>query len=126
MQEVNKPSYKKIILRVLVLVVYLSIGGALFQLFEKSYHVAANKKYRQMLKSFRDRYNISEKDMNDLEMTIIQDGKHSMNNDWNLSNAIFFAGTTVLTVGKLRSEAGGRDLRLYGVCTPRKDFLTRL
>lgn len=86
------------------MVVYLLIGGAIFQVFEKPYQLMKNEEYRHTIQLFRKRYNVSERDMNILEQRILQDGKYFLSVDWSFSEAFFFAGTTVLTVGKLRAE----------------------
>ena len=54
-----------------------------------------------MIESFQRRYNITSKDMQNLEQDIFQYGKSSAATEWSYSNAVLFAGTTVLTVGEL-------------------------
>ena len=98
MQQIPKPSYKTITLRNLVLTVYLVIGGAVFQLIEKQHQITATRKYRQTIASFRKRYNITSTDMEYLEQNILHNGKRT---EWTYSNAVYFAGTTILTVGEL-------------------------
>ncbi len=59
------------------------------------------KEYKATLDSFMKKYNISEVDMKAIENKIIHSGgKHTMNTEWNYGNAVFFAGTTILTVGR--------------------------
>ena len=72
----------------------------MFQLCEKQHYISSSNRYKQVIKSFRKRYNITAEDMQHLQ-DILHNGRISTANEWSYSNAVFFAGTTVLTVGKL-------------------------
>jgi len=98
MKSIAKPTYKTIIFRNVALVLYLVIGGAVFQLCEKQHYISSSNRYKQVIKSFRKRYNITAEDMQHLQ-DILHNGRISTANEWSYSNAVFFAGTTVLTVG---------------------------
>lgn len=113
MQQIEKPSVKKVTFRVLMLVIYLLMGGAVFRLFEREHHMMAGKEYRKAIEYFRLRYNVTEGDMNDLEQTILQDGKYYTSSHWSFSEAFFFAGTTLLTVGKFNMHACALMLHFF-------------
>ena len=96
-----KPSYKKILVRVIVFFIYLLIGAAVFQLLERANQLKANQRYNEVLDGFMQKYNITLIDMSILEELISHNGKHSESTNWSYGNACVFAGTTLLTVGKL-------------------------
>lgn len=110
MQQIAKPTYKTITFRNLAFALYLVIGGAVFQLFEKQNYISTGKRYRQMIESFQRRYNITSKDMQNLEQDILHYGKSSAATEWSYSNAVLFAGTTVLTVGELTLNSSPKCL----------------
>ena len=99
MKSIAKPSYKTIIFRNIALTLYLVIGGAVFQLCEKQHYISSSHRYKHLIELFRKRYNITSDDMQHLQ-DILHNGRTSVANEWSYSNAVFFAGTTVLTVGK--------------------------
>ena len=95
-----KPSYKKIFVRVLLLFIYLLIGAAVFQLLERANQLKMKRRYNEVLKGFMLEYNVTLVDMRILEELISYNGKHSESTNWSYGNAVVFAGTTLLTVGK--------------------------
>ena len=125
-----KPSYKKILVRVILLFIYLLIGAAVFQLLERANQLKTKKRYNEVLKGFMLKYNVTLVDMSRLEELISHNGKNSASTNWSYGNAVVFAGTTLLTVGKFshslctREEGGGLlDLNLYGD-VPTKNLLS--
>ena len=96
----EKPSLKKILIRLIVFVSYCLVGAAVFQLVERENQQQLKNRYRRSLDNFMARYNISKADMNQLEELMLKSGKHSISTNWSFSSAVFFAGSTLLTVGK--------------------------
>eukprot|EP00794_Sanderia_malayensis_P009709 gene9709-10695_t len=94
-----KKDSKNILIRALVLTIYIFVGGAIFQLLEKANKLSMDRKYKLKLVNFQQKYNISTSDMSYIEETIAHYGQHSVSSDWNYGNAVFFAGSTILTVG---------------------------
>ncbi|XP_065059650.1 two pore potassium channel protein sup-9-like [Rhopilema esculentum] len=95
----EKPSLKKILIRLGVFISYCLVGAAVFQLVEKENQQKLQDRYRRSLDKFMARFNISKVDMNQLEELILKSGKQSIATNWSFSSAVFFAGSTLLTVG---------------------------
>lgn len=111
---------KKLIIRIVLFLVYLLVGAAIFQAIE----LHNEKKQREEFKfedsknNFTDKYNISDKDMEDflhkLKKAIelgfdLQTGGYPPRYQWHFMNAFFFAGNVVTTIGK--SDSYTREVK---------------
>lgn len=107
-------STKKLILRILLFLLYLLIGAAIFDAIESPEEKDLRKKlqFEELRKNFTLKFNISESDM-----TVLLEGLREAldlgyeigyNNiggypatNWDFMDAFFFAGNVVTTIGKL-------------------------
>ena len=112
--EVSSSS-KKLIVRILLFLVYLLIGAAIFDAIESPEEEKRRKKlqFEELRKNFTSRFKISEKDMAELldrlkdaldlgyDITYgnNQTGGYPATN-WDFMDAFFFAGNVVTTIGK--------------------------
>ena len=103
---------KKLIIRIVLFLVYLLVGAAIFQAIELHYEKKQRNefKFEDIKKNFTDKYNISSVDMTDflrkLKKAIglgfdLQTGEFPSRFQWHFMNAFFFAGNVVTTIGKL-------------------------
>lgn len=103
---------KKLIIRIVLFLVYLLVGAAIFQAIELHYEKKQRNefKFEEFLKNnFTDKYKISDDDMTDFLQKLkkaielgfdLQTGKYPLRNQWHFMNAFFFAGNVVTTIGK--------------------------
>lgn len=100
---------KKLIIRIVLFLVYLLVGAAIFQAIEIQYEKDEREElqFTQVKKNFTDRYNISDDDMKeflgklkkalelgfDLQTAVFQQ-------QWHFMNAFVFAGNVVTTIGE--------------------------
>ena len=95
---------KKILIRIGMFVIYLLIGGAVFQAMEKKNHDQLREEYFHKINEFVEKYNVSEYDMAELEHLIQCNGKHDAYTRWTFGNSVVFSGTIVSTVGKFEQN----------------------
>lgn len=100
---------KKLIIRIVLFLVYLLVGAAIFQAIEIQYEKDKRKElqFTEVKKNFTDRYNISDDDMKEflgklkkaLELGFdLQTVKFQQ--QWHFMNAFVFAGNVVTTIGE--------------------------
>lgn len=100
---------KKLIIRIVLFLVYLLVGAAIFQAIEIQYEKDKRKElqFTEVKKNFTDRYNISDDDMKEflgklkkaLELGFdLQTVKFQ--EQWHFMNAFVFAGNVVTTIGE--------------------------
>lgn len=100
---------KKLIIRIVLFLVYLLVGAAIFQAIEIQYEKDKRKElqFTEVKKNFTDRYNISDDDMKEflgklkraLELGFdLQTEKFQQ--QWHFMNAFVFAGNVVTTIGE--------------------------
>ena len=103
---------KKLIIRIVLFLVYLLVGAAIFQAIELHYEKKQRKefKFEDIKKNFTHKYNISSVDMTDFLQKLkkaielgfdLQTGEFPPRFQWHFMNAFFFAGNVVTTIGKL-------------------------
>ena len=97
--NMSKQSNVKIITRVLILTIYLLVGGAVFQMLEKEHQEGIIDEYEKGLGDFMTKYNVNGVDMDKMEHMILHGKTHSGSPRWSYENSVFFAGSTILTVG---------------------------
>lgn len=102
---------KKLIIRIVLFLVYLLVGAAIFQAIELHYEKKQRSefKFQEFLKNnFTDKYNISDDDMKDFLQKLkkaielgfdLQTGEYPSRFQWHFMNAFFFAGNVVTTIG---------------------------
>lgn len=111
-----------------VIIFYLSIGAAIFQILEEPNWKAAVQKYENQTEDILKRYPcLKRKDLEDIIEVVAQaagkgvtvTGEKQFNN-WNWENAVIFAATVITTIGYgnvAPKSAGGRVFCiLYGLC----------
>lgn len=102
---------KKLIIRIVLFLVYLLVGAAIFQAIELHNEKKQRDefKFEDLKNNFTDKYNISHGDMKDflhkLKKAIelgfdLQTGDYPSRYQWHFMNAFFFAGNVVTTIGK--------------------------
>ena len=100
---------KKLIIRIVLFLVYLLVGAAIFQAIEIQYEKDKRKElqFTEVKKNFTDRYNISDDDMKEflgklkkaLELGFdLQSAEFQQ--QWHFMNAFVFAGNVVTTIGE--------------------------
>lgn len=102
---------KKLIIRIVLFLVYLLVGAAIFQAIElrNENKERANFPFEDIKTKFLNKHNISESEMNEflrkLKKAIelgfdLQTGKFPDEEQWHFMNAFVFAGNVVTTIGK--------------------------
>lgn len=106
------PNTKTMIIMIVLFLVYLLVGAAIFQAIElhNEEKQRAEFQFEAYLKNnFTDKYKISDVDMADflqklkkaLELGFdLQTGGYPSKFQWHFMNAFFFAGNVVTTIGK--------------------------
>ena len=104
---------KKLIIRIVLFLVYLLVGAAIFQAIELHHEEKQRNefKFEVFLKNnFTEKYKISNVDMKDFLQKLkkaielgfdLQTGEYPPRYQWHFMNAFFFAGNVVTTIGKL-------------------------
>lgn len=104
---------KKLIIRIVLFLVYLLVGAAIFQAIElhNEKREREEEQFTALKENFTAKYNISKDDMKDfleklkkaLELGFdLQKGDYPSRYQWHFMNAFFFAGNVVTTIGKLK------------------------
>lgn len=102
---------KKLIIRIVLFLVYLLVGAAIFQAIEIQYELDKRKdlEFDIVKENFTDRYNISDEDMKEflgkLKKAVelgfdLQTAKYPPRYQWHFMNAFVFAGNVVTTIGE--------------------------
>ena len=102
---------KKLIIRIVLFLVYLLVGAAIFQAIERRNEKKerANFSFEDIKTKFLTKHNISESEMNEflrkLKKAIelgfdLQTGEFPEEEQWHFMNAFVFAGNVVTTIGK--------------------------
>lgn len=110
---------KKLIIRIVLFLVYLLVGAAIFQAIELQYEKEQRKEdeFEAVKGNFTAKYNISDKDMKAflaklkkaLELGFdLQTAKYPNIFKWHFMNAFFFAGNVVTTIGESHSYISRR------------------
>lgn len=106
---------KKLIIRIVLFLVYLLVGAAIFQVIELNNEKKQREEFNfeDFLKNnFTDKYKISGDDMKDFLQKLkkaielgfdLQTREYPTRYQWHFMNAFFFAGNVVTTIGKLPS-----------------------
>lgn len=104
---------KKLIIRIVLFLVYLLVGAAIFQAIELHYEKKLRDEFNFedfLNNNFTVKYNISDVDIKDFLQKLkkaielgfdLQTGKYPPRFQWHFMNAFFFAGNVVTTIGKL-------------------------
>lgn len=101
---------KKLIIRIVLFLVYLLVGAAIFQAIELHNEKEERKSFpfENIKESFLKTHNISDDDMNEFLKKLrkaielgfdLQTGKFPSAFQWHFMNAFFFAGNVVTTIG---------------------------
>ncbi|XP_051501327.1 potassium channel subfamily K member 5b [Myxocyprinus asiaticus] len=111
-----------------VIIFYLSIGAAIFQILEEPHWKSALDDYKNQTDNILNKYPcLSEKDLNDIIQVVAEatgrgvaiTGNKEFNN-WKWENAIIFAATVITTIGygNVAPKTGGGRVFciLYGLC----------
>lgn len=112
---------KKLIIRIVLFLVYLLVGAAIFQAIELHYEKKQRNefKFEEFLNNFTEKHNISNVDMTDFLQKLkkaielgfdLQTGEYPTRYQWHFMNAFFFAGNVVTTIGKLNSHPANQLL----------------
>ena len=110
---------KKLIIRIVLFLVYLLVGAAIFQAIELQYEREQRREdeFEAVKENFTSKYNISDKDMKAflaklkkaLELGFdLQTAKYPNIDKWHFMNAFFFAGNVVTTIGESHSYVSRR------------------
>ena len=102
---------KKLIIRILLFLVYLLVGAAIFQAIElqNEKKLRDEDQFLAVKKNLTIKYNISNEDMNEffaqlkraLELGFdLQRADYPARYQWHFMNAFFFAGNVVTTIGE--------------------------
>lgn len=102
---------KKLIIRIVLFLVYLLVGAAIFQAIElrNEKKERSNFPFEDIKTKFLTKHNISESEMNEflrkLKKAIelgfdLQTGEFPEEEQWHFMNAFVFAGNVVTTIGK--------------------------
>ena len=102
---------KKLIIRIVLFLVYLLLGAAIFQAIElhNEKNARKNDPFQELKKNFTAKYNISDDDMRNFLRNLktaiklgfdLQQGDYPDRFQWNFMNAFIFAGNVVTTIGK--------------------------
>lgn len=105
------PNTKKLIIRIVLFLVYLLVGAAIFRAIElpNERKEREEDQFKAAQKNFTDKYNISEDDMKQfltklkraLELGFdLQTADYPKIDQWHFMNAFFFAGNVVTTIGE--------------------------
>ena len=105
------PNTKKLIIRIVLFLVYLLVGAAIFRAIElpNERKERQEDQFKAVQKNFTVKYNISEDDMKQfltklkraLELGFdLQTADYSKIDQWHFMNAFFFAGNVVTTIGE--------------------------
>ncbi len=105
---------KKLIIRIVLFLVYLLVGAAIFQAIELHNEKKQREefKFEDLKNNFENKYNISGDDMKDFLQKLkraielgfdLQSGGYPSRFQWHFMNAFFFAGNVVTTIGKLHT-----------------------
>jgi len=101
---------KKLIIRIVLFLIYLLVGAAIFQAIElpNEKRERDNDQFETLKENFTNKYNISNDDMKEfleklkkaLELGYdLQSAEYPTRYQWHFMNAFFFAGNVVTTIG---------------------------
>lgn len=102
---------KKLIIRIVLFLIYLLVGAAIFQAIElpNEKRERDNDQFETLKENFTNKYNISNDDMKEfleklkkaLELGYdLQSAEYPTRYQWHFMNAFFFAGNVVTTIGE--------------------------
>lgn len=105
---------KKLIIRIVLFLVYLLVGAAIFHEIETRQEKKVRDKFNVFKRDFLTKHNISENEMNEFLKKLkeaitlgfdLKKGDFPQEDQWHFMNAFVFAGNVVTTIGKLKFKS---------------------
>ncbi|CAL1545930.1 unnamed protein product, partial [Lymnaea stagnalis] len=79
---------------------YLLVGAAVFDALESEFEESKRKDLELEENEIRDRYNITEPDLERLRKNIIRSVPYKAGTQWKFAGAFYFALTVITTIGE--------------------------
>lgn len=79
---------------------YLLVGAAIFDALESDFEQSEHKRLRLRERTFRDCYNITQKDFDEISALILKLKSYKAGTQWKFAGAFYFATTVITTIGK--------------------------